>query len=562
MSNARAIVWLLIGSIAAVVAYFVVGVYAPEARVQADGRLAAVPADPARLVVSRAGEPATVLERDAEWRIVSPYAARADAQTVLRLVDAVSFAEPEDVISEAELLKLGRERSDFGLETPRLVVMLGGAGDGSDSVSVSFGVDTPSSNGVYAAVEGSGSVCVVPAAVFAAADLSAEAFRARAVFPLGAESVASFDVKRPGEQPLSFERGGSGWKTQEGQAAADKVDAFLTLLSAAEAKSFVWPVGSSNEATSVSASLLSGYGLDPDSAITVSLRCGDGEDRRVSFGAAADDDSVYALVQNGGAVVTVDAALRDAVLQVPAKLSDSRPFPLEASAVTAFAVADGDVTCALAREQDGAWRLESPVAAPADAKAAEALLHRILALSAADAGDGGDAVSVSVGTNSEAVVVSRRRLLGTMRLEDLRSREVIAVDPALVTRLVSSTAGQKPVSVVYSRERTAWSPESAEGNAVADEAAIAKVLAALNPLRASGVVALKASAADLGRYGLDRPALTLAVDRGGEGMVRRNVLVGGKAPDGGRYATVGSADAIFTIPRETMKLLSLSLLRK
>ena len=560
MSNARAIVWLLIGSIAAVVAYFVVGVYAPEARVQADGRLAAVPADPARLVVSRVGEPATVLERDAEWRIVSPYAARADAQTVLRLVDAVSFAEPEDVISEAELLKLGRERSDFGLETPRLVVMLAGAG--SDPVSVSFGIDTPSSNGVYAAVDGSGSVCVVPAAVFAAADLSAEAFRARAVFPLGAESVASFDVKRPGEQPLSFERGGSGWKTQEGQSAADKVDAFLALLSAAEAKSFVWPVGSSNEAASVSASLLSGYGLDPDSAITVSLRCGDGEDRRVSFGAAADDNSVYALVQNGGAVVTVDAALRDAVLQVPAKLSDSRPFPLEASAVAAFAVADGDVTCALAREQDGAWRLESPVAAPADAKAAEALLHRILALSAADAGDGGDAVSVSVGTNAEAVAVSRRRLLGTTRLEDLRSREVIAVDPALVTRLVATSAGQKPVSVVYSRERTAWSPESAEDNAVADEAAIAKVLAALNPLRASGVVALKASAADLGRYGLDRPALTLAVDRGGEGMVRRNVLVGGKAPDGGRYATVGSADAIFTIPRETVKLLSLSLLRK
>ena len=43
MSNARAILWLLVGSIAAGVAYFVVGVYAPEARVQADGRLAAVP---------------------------------------------------------------------------------------------------------------------------------------------------------------------------------------------------------------------------------------------------------------------------------------------------------------------------------------------------------------------------------------------------------------------------------------------------------------------------------------------------------------------------------------
>ena len=52
------------------------------------------------------------------------------------------------------------------------------------------------------------------------------------------------------------------------------------------------------------------------------------------------------------------------------------------------------------------------------------------------------------------------------------------------------------------------------------------------------------------------------VPRSRLGLVRRNVLVGGKAPDGGRYATVGSADAIFTIPRETVKLLSLSLLRK
>lgn len=560
MSNARAIFWLFVGSVAAVVAYFVVGVYFPEARVQADGRLAAVPVDPSRIVVARAGEPVTVLERDAEWRIVSPYAARADNQTVLRLVDAVSFAEPEDVISEAELLKLGRERSDFGLESPRLVVTF--ADSGSDPVVVSFGVDTPSSNGVYAVAEGSGSVCVVPAAVLAAADLPAEAFRARGVFPLGAESVASFDVKLPGEQPISFERGGSGWKTQEGRSAVDKVDAFLALLSSAEAKSFVWPVGSSNEATSVSASLLSGYGLDPDSAITVSLRGSDGEDRRVSFGAAADDNSVYALVQNGGAVVTVDAALRDSVLQVPAKLSDSRLFPLEASAVAAFAVADGKVVCALARDQDGAWRLESPVAAPADAKTAESLLRRILALSAADAVDAADSVSVSVGTNSAAVAVARSRLLKDLRLEDLRSREVIAVDPALVTRLVSTSAGQKPVSVVYSRERTAWSPEAAEGNAVADEAAVAKVLAALNPLRASSVVALRASAADLARYGLDRPALTLAIDRGGEGLVRRNVLVGGKLPGGGRYATVGSADAIFAIPGDAAKRLSQSLLRK
>lgn len=559
MSNARAIFWLLIGSAAAVVANLFVGVYALEPSRAASGRLVETVSSPSRLAVARRGAPTTVLEFGDGWRIVSPYVARAETPAVLKLVDAISFAEPEDVISEAELLKLGRDRADFGLETPRLEVTLVGGGEGDPTVTVAFGDDTPSSNGVYVAVEGSGSVCVVPTAVFAAANQGAESFRTRDIFQLGAESVVSFDVKRPGEQPLSFERDAGGWKTQEGQAPAEKVESFLALLAAAEAKSFVWPVGSSNEAARVSTSLLSGYGLDPETAITVLLRSDDGEERRISFGSAADDAGVYALVQNGGAVVTVDAALRDAAVQTPAKLSDSRLFPLEEAAVTAFAVTDGDTTCALAREQDGAWRLESPVTAPADAKAAKALLRRILALSAADAASADDSVSVSVGTNSAAVAVSRARLLSDLRLENLRSLEVLAVDPALVTRLVS-TSGQKSVSVVYSRERGSWSPESAEGNAVADEGSVTKVLAALNPLKAERVVALKASAADLGRYGLDRPRLTLAIDRGGEGVVRRNVLVGDKAP-GGHYATVGSADAIFTLSRETVRQLSLPLLK-
>ena len=560
MSNVRAIFWLLVGSAAAVAANLFLGVYAPEPAHAASGRLVEIVSPPSRLSVARRGAPVTVLELDDGWRIVSPYVARAETPAVLRLVDAISFAEPEDVISESELLKLGRDRADFGLDAPRLEVTLAGGGEDGSPVTVVFGDDTPSSNGVYVAVEGSGSVCVVPAEVFTAANQGAESFRTRDIFPFGAESVVSFDVKRPGEQPLTFERDAGGWKTQEGQAPAEKVESFLALLAAAEAKSFVWPVGSSNEAARVSTSLLSGYGLDPEIAITVLLRCDDGEERRISFGSAADDVDVYALVQNGGAVVTVDSALRAAAVQTPAKLSDSRLFPLEAAAVSAFAVSAGDITCALARGQDGAWRLESPVSAPADAKAAEALLRRILALSAADAADAANPVSVSVGTNSAAVAVARARLLGDLRLENLRSREALAVDPALVTRLVS-TSGQKSVSVVYSRERGSWSPESAADNSVADEDSVAKVLAALNPLRAESVVALKASAADRGRYGLDRPRLTLAIDRGGEGVVRRNVLVGDRAP-GGHYATVGSADAIFTLSRETVKQLSLPLLKR
>ena len=52
------------------------------------------------------------------------------------------------------------------------------------------------------------------------------------------------------------------------------------------------------------------------------------------------------------------------------------------------------------------------------------------------------------------------------------------------------------------------------------------------------------------------PALTLllagkTVDVDAADAVRQNILIGGSAPGGGRYATVGGADAVFVISRRT-----------
>ena len=44
----------------------------------------------------------------------------------------------------------------------------------------------------------------------------------------------------------------------------------------------------------------------------------------------------------------------------------------------------------------------------------------------------------------------------------------------------------------------------------------------------------------------------LAVDVDAADAVRQNVLIGGTAPGGGRYATVGGADAVFVISRRTV----------
>ena len=103
-------------------------------------------------------------------------------------------------------------------------------------------------------------------------------------------------------------------------------------------------------------------------------------------------------------------------------------------------------------------------------------------------------------------------------------------------------------------ERGAWDLVRGEGGADArrvNDAAVKALLSALARVEATGVETLAATADDLRRCGLDKPAVTLAVDVDAADAVRQNVLVGGTAPGGGRYATVGGADAVFVISRRT-----------
>ena len=180
----------------------------------------------------------------------------------------------------------------------------------------------------------------------------------------------------------------------------------------------------------------------------------------------------------------------------------------------------------------------------------------MLALTPADLAS--DGLKVSVSTNRAPLTVSTKRLLGDLRLEDLRSREIIRIDPALVRRIVSIRGGKNPappVSVVYSRERRVWSTENDGGKDLAvREAGVKGVLSALDPLKASHVVALKATATDLARYGIEKPFHQIAVDQEKESSVRRNILIGSAAEDG-HYATIGSSEAIFVLPKKTVQRL-------
>ena len=510
------------------------------------------------VMMSRSGEPLTVMARTGSWQLVQPFSGSVDEPRVMRLVDALRVTPIDDMLGGQELARQNRTLASFALNDPRLKILVR---SGDESVTVSFGCLTPSAAGVYAAVEGVDAVFVMPSNILEAVDVPADWLRRRSLLRMSPEIVTSFDLRRSVGSLMRFVRHEDQWRMVEPRERAvdsEKIRELLGELSTATAERFVWPTGGTNEAVEASSALLATYGLDPDSSLSLTFKCVDGVDRRFAVGGEAEDGRVYALAQNGAAIVTVPAALKDLIARGEASaFADMRVFLSEPSQVKSVSISDGDARYALAVGSDGLWRLDAPVSAPADARTAKAFVARVLALRTADLRP--DGVAVSVNTNRAVSKVSKAALLKDFRLEDLRSKEILRIDPLSVKRVSSGIglrAGQMLTSVVYDRDRRVWNVENSRESGVVDQVAVAKLLNALDPLQAQQVVRLKVTADDLRRYGLETPRLTVAVDQASENAVRRNILVGDLAAEGGRYATVGSVDAVFLIDDETCRLLS------
>ena len=555
MSNRKSIVFLSLGLIVLLVANYALGRFGGVKR--SIVRQATLVNPNMRVtelrITAHDGRSPVRLVNSSGWRLEEPFSAGVDEQVVMRLIDALEFTAIDDTLSDAELLKLGRTRADFGLETPAFTLSL----KGSKPCELHFGAYTASSNGVYVAVSDVDAVFVVPVSVIDRIDVPAVGFRQRSICNVGPESVSAFEIKRGTGAILGFDRDGESWKVGDLQASAPKVMELLSCVMSAKAKEFVWPIGVTNESRNATSSLLAVYGLDPESAVTVTLKCVDGIDRQLSFGIDADDHNVYALVQNGGAIVTIDAKLRELSQQEPVVFSDSRLFPFEASAVRSFVISDGGATYVVARSEGGAWTLDSPVVAPADATTANAILDKVLALSSSDVRK--DGIRVSVTTNANAIVVERRNVLGDLRLEDLRSKDILKVDPSLVKRIVrvDSSSSDKPSSVVYVRDRHVWQVDTDGKVGVVNEAGIASALSVLNPLQAEKVERLKVTNADLSAYGLETPCMKIAIDLEKSDAVRKNILIGSPADgNGSRFVTLGSSDAVFVISEKTFSSLT------
>lgn len=570
MKNRREIVFLLLGIALAGALNFILVMFGGQ-KTKLVHRTTIL--DPTREIafieIDRDNQPAIWMSRQERgvWRLIKPYPGSVEETVINRFLDVLSTEVISDSLSDRDLLRIGRQRADFELENPKFVITLKD-GEGKTVDRVAFGSVTPSGQSVYASIEGEQSVITVSSNLFATVNVPASGFRKKTLFDIDAKSVVSFEVHRPSGNNLTFVRDGDILKNPNIDSSVNsKAVELLEKMLSLTAVNFHWPTGATNESNSVTASLLAGYGLDSESAVVVNMKCSDGTDRRITLGKRGGDSLVYALAQGDSVVVSVDAAARDLAMQSEETFVDSRLFPMEASAVQAFTLVESDVTYVLKRVGNDKWMIDSPIVVEADSAAAKLVLDRILSLSSSDVikdekNSSVPHIAVSLTTNMPPATVAATSVLGKKRIAELRSSEILRFDPLVVKRIVQTTGdkGENVFAVVYDREKRRWNREvsGAIAPGEVDAKAVKRLLSAINPLKADRIVTLKVNADDGVKYGLDKPLLKIAIDQDSENSLRRNIIIGGQAK-GGRYATVGSSDAIFVIPTATVRKLSTAL---
>ena len=530
MTNIRAIMILLSG-----ILLVAVGLYLHDRHVGGPdtftGTAAIIPfagEDVDFIEVGFGGGKAVALRRDGvRWRIESPFKSDTDSAAVMALLDAFTISQPGDSLAASDMARLGRTFSDFGLgQAARRVTF----GVGERRATVYLGANTPSGCDAYARKEGDGGVFTVSSNVVASLPADASSLRGRSLFArVGDKPILGLELRMADEPGMKLSCSDGRWHIiAPVSAPADSAAVSVLVEKLLSAKLIGF-----EPSEDLSESRLAARGLAAGAGFAVTLRLGPDESEQVVFGEAASN-GVYVLARDRPVVARADAALAESCRAGGRSLRDTRVFAFPESELSGASFAGSPYMYALDRGTNGQWRLVSPVAAPADAKTATAFVARALEIDQNDLTPDGVRVSLStVGTNAVSVTVPVTFFTGKgLSFADLRDKTVLNIDPSVVARIsIVNRAG-------VSRE--------------CDVSVAADLVKVVAPLVARRVETPSAMPDDFTRCGLSKPAWRIVIDFGKEGdLLRKNLLVGNAATDGGLYVSPGGVDAaIFVVSPE------------
>lgn len=485
------------------------------------------------------------------WSVIEPMPGKADEREILKLMDALTIVPFVESISDSDLLRLGRTEKDFCLDEPHLSVTCKLENGEKELL---FGSETPSGDGVYAEIKDEPIVYVLKKDVYKLFARKANEFRAHRLMVETPDHVRLLDIKL-GSVPIgSFTKKGDLWLYDNGMRVSNaKVLELVSSLCQLEANEFVWPVDAANSTAEIPQSVLSGYGLDGDGTIKVTIGGNDGRETRFAIGKEANGDSVYVLTDFGRSIVTIEGEIKAKLLSIADMLGDNRIFPYELDQITSVKLRQHEEEFLFKKGSDRIWRFESPISAEVDAANMMTFLTRLLSLTHEDMVAGG--VEVAVNDDKESVSLPKVMLFKEGGVEDLRSREIIKISPDTIKRIVVDGAlAVEPMAVVYDVSRRLWTAERPVGASTVNEDAIKSILGVFESLVAEKVIKVRPEPQDIRGFGLEDPYLVISIDRSQFDVPRKNLLIGNEA-EGGRYATIGVSDAIFILPTPILERL-------
>ena len=539
--------------------------------------------DPARVerVIIETGDLRIECQRhDTRWLLVHPIVSRADPVTIERLLGALQELPRSDIIIPPR--RVADPYAPYGLDDPRARI---GLVTGIATNTILVGRRTPLGDGVFVRQHDHPGLARVPTTLLDLLPAGADALRDRSLLEGSAGAITRLDIRGPsGYIQLARDAGGDWRLYQPFTARADSatVGALIEQLLACTITHFVQDaVGD-----------LAPYGLDNSTAVTALLNTDSGAgSQMLSFGDTLPNAAtlVYARLQAESSVYAVPQAARQALLVRPEDLRDRRIPALPPDAIQRIRVEENGATLELARDPAGDWQLLTPVRAPANPEAIDALLRywadtRLVAFedpaSAApepapvpaansapeplpplarhiriDPRDDklppillrvgahpADSSQVRVaieGDTAIAAATPARLLEFPLDPLDYRSRDILTIPAADLTALTIAHANQ---THHYERDPAtgAWTP---------DAPWLARLLPVVAPLRADVLLQPGAAIFD--------PALRLTFHLGGKTGLATTLLIGDElTPGGPRLAAIRGRDIGFALSPATVAALT------
>lgn len=522
------------------------------------------------------------------WWVTRPVPVRADDERIQRLLDALAVAPVRDVISPDEQRIRNVTGRDFGLAAPQARVFLDGPA--VPSVELRFGKTAPDGGTLYAGLTGAPGIWVTDAALLEVLPTGIGDVRDRALLPYPTSRLARFELRAPGSPLLAAEMDPEGlwWIRQPEQhrASPQAIAALLSYVENTKILAFVHTRDHEEGGLRTADDLGIAYGCTPEEAALVARfwfptarSRFEFHEFRVGRPSPEAEGQVYLLSTEERLVVTVPSAFPQSLRVNLDDLRDHRLWPFEAKSVQRLALKGETGSAAVERTPGGGWAVREPIQAPADAEACEALVRAVV--EAEDVGTADEpplqrydflveltradpptthtalVTRLKQGPGAEPLfewqlppVPLRRRVPAAVLPQDLGSGAFLASlrEPVLL-RLAPSNLAE---IVVHRGTQTVF--QAAVGKDEGWSAAEAPAILALaQELAAQRVEAL--APPSLEPYGLRDPVFSVAFRLRDRQQPPRIVVLGGPAPEGGRYAGVKGLDSVFVLSPEATAIL-------